>query len=366
MFNQFQFLEDLATFIAFPTIVKQNREAFDQAYAWIRAFFDPEKTDFQTFEFSGCRSLLIKPCGSLRPNVLGDGHIEVVPGAEQLFTLVREGDHLRGRGVADMKTQCLMMMTVLRDLIAQDNHNDFWILFTEDEEIGSEHGVAKIVEYLAENDLLPNVVFAPDGGPDFAYVEKEKGLVRFTANVLGVAAHASRPFLGENAIEKGFAFYQALQLQFPNPKQESDWQASIALTKISAGEAFNKIPDQCELGFDMRITENDALGAITQKIRAIATQYEAQVTFHAQDEAAYYPKEADIAQAYIGLLRTVARKEPTILHSNGASNGRFYHSKSIHVLMSNPTVIGSHADDECLLLSSLPAYYDLVRGTIQL
>ena len=55
-------------------------------------------------------------------------------------------------------------------------------------------------DYLAENDLLPPVVFAPDGGPNFAYVEKEKGIVTFEVEMPGKAAHASRPYLGDNAI----------------------------------------------------------------------------------------------------------------------------------------------------------------------
>jgi len=73
-----------------------------------------------------------------------------------------------------MKTQCLVMV-VLRKLIDEGNHNDFWLLFSEDEEVGSANGVRIVLDYLSSKNLLPQVVFAPDGGPDFAYVEKEKG-----------------------------------------------------------------------------------------------------------------------------------------------------------------------------------------------
>ena len=133
MFDLQQFLADLRAFIAFKTIVCDHKEEFKKARAWIRAFFDPENTDFVEMEYGGLTSLLIKPKGSTRPNILGDGHIEVVPGADHLFELVEDGGHLHGRGVADMKTQCLMMMYVLRQLIAEGRHNDFWILFTEDD-----------------------------------------------------------------------------------------------------------------------------------------------------------------------------------------------------------------------------------------
>ena len=58
-----------------------------------------------------------------------------------------------------------------------------------------------MVDHLVTEGFLPPVVFAPDGGPDFGYVEKKKGIATFTVTAAGVAAHASRPYLVENAID---------------------------------------------------------------------------------------------------------------------------------------------------------------------
>ncbi|MFQ5434764.1 MAG: M20 family metallopeptidase, partial [Anaerolineae bacterium] len=223
LFNADRFLSDLDTFIQFKTCVDQNQPEFAAARAWIQAFFDPAVTAFETFTFNGFTSLLIRPRGSGRPRLLGDGHIEVVPGGSGLFALRQEGTHLYGRGVADMKTQCLMMMTVLRDLLAAGQANDFWLLFSEDEEIGSAYGARQMVDLLDEKGCLPDVIFAPDGGPDFAYVEKDKGMISFDVTARGQAAHGSRPFLGVNAIERMMALYAAFQARFPNPSAETDW-----------------------------------------------------------------------------------------------------------------------------------------------
>lgn len=184
-FNDAQFLTDLDTFIRFKTCVEQNQPEFAAAREWIQGFFDPAVTAFDTFTFNGFTSLLIRPKASERPSLLGDGHIEVVPGGGGLFALRQEDDYLYGRGVADMKTQCLMMMTVLRDLLAVGQANDFWLLFSEDEEVGSAHGAQKMVELLDAKGCLPDVIFAPDGGPDFAYVEKEKGMISFDVALRG-------------------------------------------------------------------------------------------------------------------------------------------------------------------------------------
>ncbi len=365
MFDLQQFLADLRAFIAFKTIVCDHKEEFKKARAWIRAFFDPEKTDFVEMEYGGLTSLLIKPKGSTRPNILGDGHIEVVPCADHLFELVEDGGHLHGRGVADMKTQCLMMMYVLRQLIAEGRPNDFWILFTEDEEVGSDHGVRRVVNYLCDHGMTPRAVFAPDGGPDFAYVEKEKGIMTFVVTTKGRAAHASRPFLGDNAIDKMMGFYEAMQRRFPNPRNEQDWVVSVSMTMITAGSAPNAIPERCEAAFDLRLTEKENVDDLMAEIEEIGRVFDADIDFRETDVATYYPREAPIAQQYIDILRRVSGKEPEILHSNGASNGRLYVAKNphVHVLMSNPTVVGAHADEECLVTASLEPYYHLVLET---
>lgn len=368
MFDLKQFLFDLRIFIGFKTVVCQNQEEFHKANRWIREFFDPESIEFLEIDCHGLTTTIIKPRDSRRPRVLGDGHIEVVPGDDSLFELVERDGILYGRGVADMKTQCLTMMWVLRRLIALGEHNDFWLVFSEDEEVGSQHGVALVVEYLRERDLLPEVVFAPDGGPDFAYVEKEKGLLSFEAHVPGNAAHASRPYLGTNAIERAIAFYRALQERFPNPEQESDWRVSLAMTSIASGEASNKIPDSCRAGFDVRLTEDWKVDRLIGEISGIAGDFGVEIDVRQKDPAAYYPKEAPVAERYLSILRRVSDKEPAILHSAGASNGRLYVAAKpdMHVLMSSPAMGGAHSEGECVDTRSLEGFYQLVLETARM
>jgi succinyl-diaminopimelate desuccinylase len=124
VFDRSSFLADLETFVGFKTVVCQNPDEFRRANKWIRSFFDPTRADFQTFDCHGLSSTIIKPRGSERPRILGDGHIEVVPGEEALFTMRERDGVVVGRGVADMKTQCLMMMYVLRDLLNEGDHHD--------------------------------------------------------------------------------------------------------------------------------------------------------------------------------------------------------------------------------------------------
>jgi succinyl-diaminopimelate desuccinylase len=367
-FDLVSFLADLEKFIRFKTCVDQNKSEFLAARQWIQDFFDPAVTDFETYTFNGFTSLLIKPKGSERPCLLGDGHIEVVPGRNDMFALEQQGAHLYGRGVADMKTQCLMMMTVLRDLLASRQAIDFWLLFSEDEEIGSEYGVQKMAKLLDERGCLPDVVFVPDGGPNFGYVEKEKGMISFEVVIEGEAAHGSRPFLGVNAIDQMMALYRKFQERFPDPKSEADWIPSLVMTRIQGGQAHNQIPDKCQATFDLRFTENEDPDQIVAELEALAEPNNTDISYSEIGVATYYPRERPIAHQYISLLRDLSGREPPILHTNGASNARFYvmQKPNIQILMSNPTVVGAHADTECLDANSLPAYYELVCKLVHL
>jgi len=102
-----------------------------------------------------------------------------------------------------------------------------------------------------------------------------------------------------------------------------------------------------------------------EQIEFEAEPFGAEVRFHEADIATYYPREGPVAREFIEILRRVLGREPPLLHANGASNGRFYPANhpDVHILMSNPKVVGLHSDDECLVATSLEPYYQLVLET---
>ncbi len=361
------YIHHLTTLVGFRTEVCRNRNEFERTNQWIKDFLDGLPVEYIEFECHGVTSMIIKPIDSERPRMIGDGHVEVVPAPDHLFELRSRDGYLHGRGVADMKTQVLAMLYVLRDLGQSGDHQDFWLVLSEDEEVGSEAGTAVVVDHLVTEGLLPPVVFAPDGGPDFGYVEKEKGIATFTVTAPGVAAHASRPYLAENAIDNLYAVAEALRVQYPPPADEQDWRPSVSMTRVSAGDAANRIPDVATGVFDLRFTESTSPEEIRTEVTEIVKKLGAAVDFAKVDAATYYPREAPIAQRFIDLLAEAGDGPPEIIHSAGASNGRIYAAAGdVHVLMSNPTVCGAHGEDEWVAIDSLEPYYRLVLATASL
>ena len=153
-----------------------------------------------------------------------------------------------------MKTALLMLLQVMRDLLSTDDHRDVWLVITEDEEIGSRRGAQTIVEHLVDRNLMPPVAFVPDGGYDFAYVEREKGTGVSRAVTRGDGGHASRPGKVANPIRAMLAFTRDCLDAFPDPPDAATWRSSIAPTMITVGSTTNQIADECRAVFDLRYT----------------------------------------------------------------------------------------------------------------
>ena len=75
----------------------------------------------------------------------------------------------------------------------------------------------------------------------------------------GTAAHGSRPWLGDNAIEHFYQDYLKIKSFFTEQSDDS-WGKTICLSQIRAGESFNQVPGECEGVLDIRYTEEDRSG----------------------------------------------------------------------------------------------------------
>lgn len=361
-----RFVDDLSTLIGIRTAVGGDPDEFGRARDWIRQYLADTDAEFLQFDVDGRTSTIIRPRGSVRPTMVADTHLEVVWAADQLFTARRDGDRLYGRGAADMKTALLVVLHVLRQVLHSDDHRDLWVVVTEDEEEGSQRGAAVVVEHLARHDCIPPVAFVPDGGHDFAYVEREKGSAILRVTATGDGGHASRPWLSTNPITAVLHFADALARSYPDPRGEDDWRPSAVPTLIEGGHTSNQLPTTCRATFDLRYTEQDTVDAVRRRVEDLADRHGVTAQFPKLDAAATYPADAPIARAYRDLIREITGRRPRIVHSAGASNGRFYAAHGTHVLMTNATAGGAHSRSEWVDVTSIPAYHELVLRTVDL
>lgn len=110
---------------------------------------------------------------------------------------------------------------------------------------------------------LPAGQFAVKSGPVFASSNQ------FTIWVRGKGTHAAMPHGGIDPVPVACQVVQALQTIITRNKRPSD-AAVISVTGIQAGEAYNVIPDGCELRGTVRAFTTEVLDLIEQRMREAA------------------------------------------------------------------------------------------------
>src|SRR5436305_7945911 len=113
--------------------------------------------------------------------------------------------------------------------------------------------------------------FALTGEPTDLHIGiQAKGVLAVRVAVSGVAAHGSTPWLGDNAILKAHdAFRRIETLPFSRESSELFDRPSINLARIEGGDAFDKVPDRCELVVDIRYLPEQDPEDILEQIRTI-------------------------------------------------------------------------------------------------
>jgi acetylornithine deacetylase/succinyl-diaminopimelate desuccinylase-like protein len=243
--------------------------------------------------------------GSDGPTLCYLGHVDtVLANAEEWsrhgpWSGALEGGFIWGRGAIDMKSQLAAEIAAAAGLARagwRPARGELLIVALVDEETGGALGAQWITREHPEKvrcDLLVNEgagsVFEYGGRRHYGVCCAEKGVFRFTVTTAGVAAHASMPKLGENALLKLAPLLQRLGARQPSYELTDEPRAllsalgedpddpagaiarlraadarlavmfepllgvTFAPTRISASEKINVIPSKAVLKVDCRV-----------------------------------------------------------------------------------------------------------------
>jgi succinyl-diaminopimelate desuccinylase len=235
---------------------------------FVQAFLSAHGIGFRRFDVAGVPSILVMPQGDYAP-VLLMAHIDVVDGPEAIFEPREKDGRLYGRGSVDDKYAVALALVLVRRQLERlraagrgQSDLSFGVLITGDEEIGGANGAGHVLAKI-ETDFG----IALDGGGLDKIVVKEKGLARLRLVARGRAAHGSRPWLGENAIENLMADYTRLK-SFFQVSAPDHWHRTMNLGILTAGRAVNQVPDRAEALLDIRFTEDDDLDRLLAEMAA--------------------------------------------------------------------------------------------------
>jgi succinyl-diaminopimelate desuccinylase len=330
------------------------------AAGFVKGWLESNEVDVIDREFDGLPVVQAATGPKDGPKVILHGHLDVVPAREGQFEPRIEGDRLIGRGAYDMKGALAAMMCTLRDVTDQNQVRVHFVCVPDEE---AEDVERRSTDALVEEGLRGD--FAITGEPTDLHIGVQaKGVLAIRVEVAGTAAHGSTPWLGDNAILKAHDTFRRIET-LPFSRESSDLfdRPSINLSRIQGGDAFNKVPDICQMDVDIRFLPNQDPGEILAQIRQIG--------------------DLEIVKSFTRAPAIVSRRNPYVLAlrdavgrsiqgdamsvgRDGASDAISFLEAGVPAVEFGPIGGGHHGPAEWVSISSLHRYRqalgDFVRG----
>lgn len=315
-------------------------------------------------ESHGYESLVVVPAGVSRPEVLFCGHLDVVehPDPESYRSEISAG-RIYGPGAGDMKGQVAIMVQLVRHLWREHPGLPVGLAITSDEERGGEHGVRYLVE---ETGLDAGVAVIPDGGSLTDVIVEEKGILHLRVTAAGVAAHAARPWLGENALERLMAGLLRLKGELFEPWRpervdrddlETHWFPTCSVTMLGTpNDSPNRIPEMAGAVLDVRFPPSHNVASMRSAIAAcLGDGLEMEIIVAAE------PTHLAPDPGFVEMIGEVTGIPARQVRACGGSDGRFFSQRGIPVLLSRPRVGNLHGRNEWIEIDSMLEYFEICR-----
>lgn len=328
--------------------VKSRPEKLKECIAYAKKFFKGQNVRFQEFEFAEKPSIVVTAKRRKNAGLFFLIHLDVVEAEKRQFKPAVKKGMLFGRGSGDMKTNAAIAMHAFKETFA--NHS-VGLIITTDEEIGGFNGAEKIA-----GKVKPEFVIGTEPTQN-GVVVKEKGILLLKIKASGKAAHGSRPWLGENAIEKLMKDLQAIGKLFKKASARNYWIPTMNIGKISGGDAANKVPDSAKALVDIRFTENFRKKEFLGKLKRLKIDFEI-----LENEPLMETKKSNYFVQK--LARIHSRNSGRKIHAikeNGASDGRFFSARGIPTVMLGIPCLSIHGSEESINVSEIQKIYKTYR-----
>lgn len=330
------------------------------AGGFVKGWLESHGIDARDVDHDGLPVLLaaVGPTEPDAPTVVFHGHVDVVPGLEGQFTPREDGDRLYGRGTYDMKGGLAAMLCALHDCAVEGaaggpaGRARVQLVVVPDEE--SEQVNRRSTDALVKAGLLHGD-FAITGEPTQLQIGVQaKGVLAMRLAVHGVSAHGSTPWLGDNAALKAFDVFRRIET-LPFSRQSSDLydRPSINLSRIHGGDAFNMVPDRCEITIDIRFVPGQDPEEILRQVRAIP---DVEVLKVLERAPAIVSRSNPFVVALRDAVGRTGEGAGLTVGRDGASDAFAFLEAGIPAVEFGPSGNGHHGPEEWVSVASLARY----------
>ena len=201
-----------------------------------------------------------------------------------------DGDRVYGRGSVDTKATFAVVLEMLETLSSENRSlgPNLLLAGSVSEEMGGFPGAFALQERFKEKRFPVDQIVVAE--PTMcAPVYGHKGGLGLQINVKGMAAHSSKPHLGENAVVAAGRIVAALQAEHERlVSTEAPTEVgtgTLAVTEMQGGVARNIIPDSCWIFGDRRVAPGEDVDTMFDRLAQLVAE-------------AASPAAVDVAMSY--------------------------------------------------------------------
>ena len=351
--------------IACESVTPATGAVFDAMEAML------EPLGFQTTRFlagegeaSGPVENLYATRGSGARHFAFAGHLDVVPAGKgwtgDAFEPEERDGLLYGRGAVDMKGAIAAFVAALDDV--PEDAGRISLIITGDEEGEAIHGTRALMEYMAENAIVPDLclVGEPTSVTKLGDMVKigRRGSVNMWITVAGTQGHVAYPQNADNPIPRLCAILG--ELEKVTLDRGTDWfqPSNLEVTDLTVGNtAHNVIPGEASARLSIRFNDRHTGEGLVKMVRHVAELHGGSVEAIVSGEPFLTPP-GELSEIVAGAITEVTGIEPELSTSGGTSDARFL-SKLCPVVEFGLRNATMHKLDEAVEVADLQALAEI-------
>jgi len=267
------------------------------------------------------------------------GHVDVVPAGTgwdtNPYEAVEKDGYIYGRGTQDMKSGLAAFTQAVKD--TKDFKGTLSLLLTSDEEGEGVNGTVKVLEYLKENELLPDavVVAEPTCEDEFGDAIKvgRRGSINGYLTLKGKQGHAAYPEKAINPIHNISKILGNMAGVDLDDGDEFFAPSKFVVTDIRSGmQVTNVTPNELKMMFNVRnntkTKQKDIIAFVAKHFEGL--EYELRLT------QGSYPFKTDtdtkLVRKIDKAIESVTNLKPKHSTAGGTSDARFIAPLGIDVI----------------------------------